>query len=59
LQEIEEEKDINKDWQNLKQVILVAAKQFKTPKMQRMLTIVGTLIVRKQSKKSMKREENV
>lgn len=28
LQEIEEETDVNQDWQNLKQVILEAAKEF-------------------------------
>ena len=32
LREIAEEKDINQDWQNLKQVILEAAKEFKVPK---------------------------
>ena len=32
LQEIEEETVINQDWQNLKQVILEAAKEFKSPK---------------------------
>ena len=32
LQEIEEETDINQDWQNLKQVILEAAREFKSSK---------------------------
>jgi hypothetical protein len=32
LQEIEEETDINQDWQILKQVILEAAKEFKSSK---------------------------
>jgi len=53
LQEIEEETDINQDWQNLKQVILEAAKEFK------MLTIGGTMNVRGQSKERTKQEGNV
>ena len=32
LQEIEEETDINQDWQNLKQVLLEAAREFKSSK---------------------------
>jgi hypothetical protein len=32
LQEIKEETDINQEWQNLKQVILEAASEFKSAK---------------------------
>jgi len=32
LQEIEEETDINQDWQNLRQVILEVAREFKSSK---------------------------
>ena len=46
LQEIDEETDINRDWQNLKQAILEAAKEFKSPKMERMLTTGRMMIVR-------------
>ena len=59
LQEIEEETDINQDWHNLKQVILEAAKEFNYLKMQRILTIGGTMNVRQQFKKRTKREGNV
>jgi hypothetical protein len=51
LQEIEEETDINQDWQNLNKVILEAAGDFNYLKMQRMLTTGGTMNVREQSKK--------
>ena len=51
LQETEEETDINQDWQNLKQVILEAAMEFKLSKVEKMLTTGGTMNVREQSKK--------
>ena len=64
MQEIEEETDINQDWQNLKQVMIEAAKEFKSPKDAKNANHwwddeCKKAIQGKQSKKSMKREENV
>jgi len=58
LHEIEEETDVNQNWQNLKHAILEAVTEFKYLKMQRMLTIGRMMNVRGQSKKRMKQEEN-
>ena len=56
LQEIEDETDINQEWQNLKQVILEAAREFELSKDAKN---GGMMNVREQSKKRMKQEENV
>jgi len=53
LHEIEDEMDINQDWQKLKHAILEAATEFKLSKDN------GMMNVRVQSKKRMKQEENV
>ena len=54
---MEEETDINQDWQNLKQAMLEAVTELKLSKDVKMLTAGGTMNVREQYKERMKQEE--